>query len=93
MYDLAIELKKSHNISIITTSEEMNDNYKFYNYEGLNILKIKTGKINSSKSYLKRGINEFLISYNILKYGNQYFNDHECDLIIWYSPLFFWKGY
>ncbi len=73
----------------MTLSEDINKNVDIENYNGITILRIKTGKISSSSSRLIRAINETLISYKIWKYGKDYFSNNGCDLIVWYSPTIF----
>ena len=89
IHDLALEFKnRGHDVTVITPSESIKSNYEIGNIEGVEVLSIKTGKIDGA-SKIVRTINELLLSYNIWRKGKSYFQLNKCDLVVWYSPSIF----
>ena len=91
IHDLGQELlRQGHSVSIITTSEILDTSYSLSFENGLEILRIKTGKIDGA-NLIVRFINELLLSYTILYKGRNFFSHRKCDLILWYSPSIFFS--
>lgn len=91
IFDLGQELlKQGHEVSIITISETLNSNYSVTHENGLDVLRIKSGKIDGANKFF-RFINEFLLSIIIWEKGKKFFNNRQCDLVIWYSPSIFFS--
>lgn len=91
IHDLGQELvSQGHSVSIITVSETLDSPYSCSFENGLEILRIKTGKIDGA-NLIVRFFNELLLSYAILYKGRNFFNNRKCDLILWYSPSIFFS--
>ncbi len=91
IHDLGQELlTQGHSVSIITTSETLDTSYSLSFENGLEILRIKTGKVDGA-NLIVRFFNELLLSYTILYKGRNFFSNKKCDLILWYSPSIFFS--
>ena len=91
MYDLGQELlKKGHDVSIITISENLTTPLEVVIEDGLRILRVKSGKIDGANKYI-RFINELFLSQLIWYRGNKFFKEFKCDLVVWYSPSIFFS--
>lgn len=87
--DLAYELlNQGHEVTVVTTDDNLNGSNKYSKENGLGVLRIKTNRIDGANKYF-RFINEFLLSWLIWYRGRKYFNSISCDLVIWYSPSIF----
>lgn len=92
MYDLAQELlSKGHEVSIITISDNIKENFTISIEDKIRVLRIKSGRIDGANKF-QRTINEFLLSSNIWKRGKAFFDNHSCDLVVWYSPSIFFTS-
>ena len=75
IHDLGQELlMQGHSVSIITTSETLDTSYSLSFENGLEILRIKTGKIDGA-NLIVRFFNELLLSYTILYKGRNFFEN------------------
>lgn len=91
MHELAIELiKKGHEVYVITPDSDLKENYKVSDIYGVKVLFFKSGKI-KNVNYLKRVINEFLLSFRAWKYLKNEIKQDGCDLVVYYSPSIFWS--
>ena len=89
MYDLGQDLLlKGHEVSIITVCEDIDEKIQISIEDGVNVVRVKSGKIDGANRYI-RALNEFRLSSNIWKNGKDFFNNNTCDLVIWYSPSIF----
>jgi glycosyltransferase involved in cell wall biosynthesis len=89
IFDLSKKLADlGHEVSVITTSHKINSYVNINSKNGINVVTIKSGKIDG-ENYFSRGINEFFLSWKIWKYGKVFFKNNKCDLLIWYSPTIF----
>lgn len=89
VHDLAYELlNQGHEVTVVTTDDNLNCSNKYSKENGLGVLRIKTNRIDGANKYF-RFINEFLLSWLIWYRGRKYFNTISCDLVIWYSPSIF----
>ena len=89
MYDLGQDLLlKGHEVSVITVSEEIDDKIQTTLEDGVNVIRIKSGKIDGANRYV-RALNEIRLSSIIWNNGKNFFNNNACDLVIWYSPSIF----
>lgn len=89
IFDLSKKLADlGHEVSVITTSHKINSSIIINSKNGINIVTIKSGKIDG-ENYFSRGINEFFLSWKIWKSGKNFFKNNKCDLLIWYSPTIF----
>lgn len=89
MYDLGQDLLlKGHEVSIITVCEDIDEKIQTSIEDGVNVVRIKSGKIDGANRYI-RALNEIRLSSRIWKNGKDFFNNNTCDLVIWYSPSIF----
>ena len=89
MYDLGQDLLlKGHEVSIITVCEDIDEKIQISIEDGVNVVRIKSGKIDGANRYI-RALNEIRLSSGIWKNGKDFFNNNTCDLVIWYSPSIF----
>lgn len=89
MYDLGQDLLlKGHEVSIITVCEDIDEKIQISIEDGVNVVRVKSGKIDGANRYI-RALNEFRLSSSIWKNGKDFFNNNTCDLVIWYSPSIF----
>ena len=89
MYDLGQDLlSKGHEVSVITVSEDIHEDFQLKFEHGVKVLRIKSGKIDGANKYF-RAFNEIRLSYIIWKNGKKFFDKNPCDLVIWYSPSIF----
>lgn len=87
--DLAYELlNQGHEVTVVTTDDNLNCSSKYSKENGLKVLRIKTNRIDGANKYF-RFINEFFLSWLIWYRGRKYFNSISCDLVVWYSPSIF----
>ena len=92
MHDLAQELKlNGHDVSIITMSETIEQDFNITIEDGIKVLRVKSGKINGANKF-QRTINEMRISSIIWNKGQPFFKNNSCDLVIWYSPTIFFSS-
>jgi glycosyltransferase involved in cell wall biosynthesis len=90
-HDLGRELSmRGHTISIITTSDSIDAPWSLSLEDGMEVLRIRSGKIDGSNLII-RFINEFFLSFVILFRGRSFFKSRSCDLVIWYSPSIFFS--
>lgn len=89
MYDLGQDLLlKGHEVFIITVCEDIDEKIKISNEDGVNVVRVKSGKIDGANRYI-RALNEIRLSSKIWKNGKDFFNNNTCELVIWYSPSIF----
>lgn len=89
MYDLGQDLLlKGHEVSIITVCEDIDEKIQISNEDGVNVVRVKSGKIDGANRYI-RALNEIRLSSSIWKNGKDFFNNNTCELVIWYSPSIF----
>jgi glycosyltransferase involved in cell wall biosynthesis len=92
MHDLAQELKlNGHDVSIITMSETIEQDFNITIEDGIKVLRVKSGKIYGANKF-QRTINEMRISSIIWNKGQPFFKNNSCDLVIWYSPTIFFSS-
>ncbi|MBC7087111.1 MAG: glycosyltransferase family 4 protein [Tissierellales bacterium] len=56
------------------------------NNDSVNILKVKTGNITKTKSYIEKGISTVMIEYQFLRAIKKYFGDIKFDLVMYSTP-------
>tara|TARA_Y100000589_G_C27133977_1_gene621751 strand:- start:221 stop:1411 length:1191 start_codon:yes stop_codon:yes gene_type:complete len=91
MSDLAKELySRNINIDVITTDSKLKKDIENKKEEGINVIRIKTGKFNNV-SNIKRTINEFLMPFYIIKalLKNNYDISNYDGIISWSPSIFF----
>lgn len=92
MHDLAHELKfNGHEVSIITISESIEQDFNISIEDGIRVLRVKSGKINGANKF-QRTVNEIRISSIIWNKGQTFFKNNSCDLVVWYSPTIFFSS-
>lgn len=89
IHDLAGEFKRlGHEPIVAAPDENIRHDAETSVEDGITILRIRTGKIKTAGRLL-RGINEANLSRALWNKGSDFFRDHPCDLILYYSPTIF----
>jgi len=89
VHDLALELKaQGHQVSICTPDDSLNESYTIDDFEGIQVLRFKTGEI-KNVSKVKRAINETLLSFRAWNSLKKHFRSNHYDFIVYYSPTIF----
>jgi len=86
--DLVRELsQRGINIYVVSPREKRINLPTDYRKEGnISILKVKTGNITKTKSFIEKGISTILIEYQYLKAIRKYFNNVKLDMVIYSTP-------
>lgn len=86
--DLVRELsQKGINVYVISPREKrVNLPTEFVKEGNVNILKVKTGNITKTKSFVEKGISTILIEYQYLKAIKKYFNNIKFDMVMYSTP-------
>lgn len=89
IHDLGVEMRQQgHHVTIITPSEHVTENLRVTYEEGLQVARIKTGKLKGT-SKVVRAYREASLSAHLWRQGREFFRAQNCDLIIFYSPSIF----
>lgn len=89
MHQLAYEfLTNNHDVTVISPSSELSQNYVREKIDGIDVYKFKSGKIKKT-SRVKRAINESLLSVRAWFSLRNFFLENKHDYIIYYSPSIF----
>ncbi len=92
MEDLAIELYSRNNtISVISTDHKIDKKFIRYKESNIDIIKVKSGKINHSSKIVRTFI-ESTLSLKIWHSVENLLQREKFDLVICYSPTIFWGG-
>ncbi len=89
VHDLGIELhKQGHSVTVITPNCLNGNDLELSTESELTVARIKTGKL-KGVSRLSRAIREARLSATMWRKGKEFFRNHPCDLILFYSPSIF----
>ncbi len=89
VHDLGIELhKQGHSVTVITPNCLNDNDLELSTESELTVARIKTGKL-KGVSRLSRAIREAQLSATMWRKGKDFFRNHPCDLILFYSPSIF----
>jgi glycosyltransferase involved in cell wall biosynthesis len=89
VHDLALEFThKGHCVTILTLSDTIKQRLQVSHEEGLEIVRVKTGKIKGTFKVL-RGIREVRLSAVLWNRARKYLLANPADLLIFYSPSIF----
>lgn len=89
IHDLGTELRQQgHQVTIITPSEHVTENLKVTCEEGLQVARIRTGKLKGTAKII-RAYREANLSAHLWRAGKEFFRAQRCDLIVFYSPSIF----
>ena len=89
MHDLALELiKQGHEVSVCTPDDSLNESSIIEDYEGVQVLRFKSGKIKNVNK-IKRAINETLLSFRAWRGLKSHFEKSRYDIVVYYSPTIF----
>lgn len=91
MHELAVEIcKRNFNVIVVTPSASLSDNsYETERIEGVQVIRFKSGSIKNC-SFIRRAINESLLSLRAAWSTVDFFKQQNIALIISYSPSIFW---
>lgn len=86
--DLVEELsERGINIYVVSPRQKRENLPTELSKEGnISILKVKTGNITSTKSFIEKGISTIMIEYQYLSAIKKYFKDVKFDMIIYSTP-------
>lgn len=89
VHDLGIELhKQGHSVTVITPNCLNDNDLELCIESELTVARIKTGKL-KGVSRLSRAVREARLSATMWRKGKEFFRNHPCDLILFYSPSIF----
>lgn len=89
VHDLGVELNnQGHSVTVITPNCQNAEDLQLSVESELLVARIKTGKL-KGVNRVSRAIREVRLSETMWRKGKQFFRDHPCDLIIFYSPSIF----
>lgn len=92
IHDLAVEfLRLGHEPIVVAPDENISTDSQISFENGMKVLRVKAGKIKSA-TRLMRAFNEIRLSEVIWKKGKKFFDENQCDLIIYYSPSIFFSS-
>jgi glycosyltransferase involved in cell wall biosynthesis len=89
IHDLAHEFKlRGHCPIVITPNNNISNNVQITDEQGIQVIRIKTGKIKGTTRSL-RALNEIRLSHIIWRKAKKFLLAQPCDLIVYYSPTIF----
>ena len=89
MHDLAKELQlQGHDVTVCTPDQKLYDRYIIDSFEGIRILRFKSGVIKNVMK-IRRAANETFLSFRAWRSLKYYFKNNQQDLIVVYSPTIF----
>lgn len=91
MHELACEFLSRGYLVTVFTPKQMKQNCQITFLDGIEICQFKLGPIKNC-AFVKRAINETLLSFSAQKNARMFCKSRKFDLIINYSPSIFW-GY
>lgn len=90
IHELALEfIKQGHFVSVLTPDIFQREISKIEDYEGVNVLRFRSGKIKNVNKLI-RLFNEFLLSYRAWQSFRNWFIKNPHELVVYYSPSIFW---
>lgn len=91
LLDLALGFqRKGHKLTVLVSSSEIKPTWALEEYEGVEILKLKTNKFNKYNDF-HRLISEFIAPYVMLhRLKKSPFYNSDWDCILWHSPSIFY---
>jgi glycosyltransferase involved in cell wall biosynthesis len=91
IHDLGKELLKSHNVTIVTPSDQASKPMHVAVEDGIRVVRVKTGNLKNVSRPL-RAWRESRLSSDIWRRAHQYFADNPHELVIFYSPTIFFAS-
>src|SRR5207249_1140061 len=92
VHDLGVEFRdRGHEVIVLTPSESINAPIDVSVESGLQIVRVRSGKIKGATNFF-RALNEIRLSRTLWKHGEQFLWSNPCDLIVFYSPSIFFGG-
>lgn len=90
VHDLALEFRRlGHEPFVVSTDEFISKDAVLSREEGIDVLRVKAGRIKTAPRLLLRAWNEIRLSQILWKRGKEYFEARPCDLVVYYSPTIF----
>lgn len=84
--DLAKELNKKHNITVVVSEEKQKiDETKMQDERGIKVLRVKTGNL-YGVSFIEKGITFITMQGQIKKAIKKYLSDEKLDLVLFMAP-------
>ena len=80
--------RQNHEVTILAPSETITRDLEVSREDGLQVVRVKMGKIKGAARPL-RAWREVQLSTTLWRKGKEFFKDHPCDLILFYSPPIF----
>jgi glycosyltransferase involved in cell wall biosynthesis len=89
VHDLGVEFRRrGHDVIILASSEYIREGFEFSSESGMQIARVKTGKMKSA-SKIVRALNEIRLSHTMWKGAEQFLRANPWDYIVYYSPSIF----
>jgi len=84
--DLAEEISKRNNITVLVAEERRNTNVDLLNKErGIEVIRVKTGNI-YKVSFIEKGISFITLQYKLKKAIDKYLSNRKFDIILFMAP-------
>ena len=91
IHDLAVELSRSHQVTVVTPSDQVAGRLQITVEEGIRILRVKTNNLKNVNRPL-RAWRECRLSSLIWLRARDFFRANPHDLVIFYSPTIFFAS-
>src|SRR5205807_5043880 len=89
VHDLGVELRSRGNeVTVLAPSESIEEKISISTEDGLQIVRVKTGKIKGA-NLIPRAWQEIRLSSSLWNGAKEFLRDHPADAIIFYSPSIF----
>jgi O26-antigen biosynthesis N-acetyl-L-fucosamine transferase len=89
IHDLGVQLlRQAHSVAIVTPSSAIRSNYETSIEDGLQVVRVRTGKL-KGVSKIRRAWSEVRLSSTLWRQARAFFRANRFDLIIYYSPTIF----
>ncbi|MCS3607586.1 glycosyltransferase family 4 protein [Erwinia rhapontici] len=92
MHELACEFQSLGNSVTLFTPFEQKNKINISYLDDVKVVRFRTGRIKNC-SFIKRGINESLLSYNACRLTKNVYKNEKYDLVVSYSPSIFWGSF
>ena len=89
MHDLAVQfVRDGHESIVVTPSQAVSHKLSISVEEGVTVVRVRGGNLKYTSRAI-RGLREFRLSANIWRRARAFFQENQCDIIVFYSPTIF----
>lgn len=92
VHDLAIEFhRRGHDVIVAAPDDTIDRICDIREEEGITVIRVRTGAIKGA-GLVRRFVNEWRLSSVMWAAAKDYFRDHPCEMILFYSPTIFFSS-